>query len=183
MSEEIKPGYVRVSEILRPFQDYSHIPPDILARKAEIGTEVHAAIEAFYKEDFHPLSSSARPYFHSFKSAFNTQLSTYTPLVLEKRLYSEKMHITGQIDAILTQGDSYYIFDWKTSANANERAWRMQLCLYALLVQENKICKEPLGCVLQLTKKNSFRIFEFKFTKKDYEIARALVKAYMYFNQ
>lgn len=181
-TEEIRPGYTRVSTILSIFQDFSHIDPEILKRKCRIGTEVHQAIQAFYLHEFNPISSDARGYFDSFKAAFDIELKAYEPKLLEKRLYSETLRITGQIDAIMTKDNSTYLFDWKTSYKANERVWRMQLAMYVMLAEENNVAAHPQCRVLQLTKKNSYRIYEFDLGKKDFEIARALIKSYMYFH-
>ncbi len=181
-TEEILPGYTRVSTILSTYQDFSHIDPAILQRKCEIGIEVHKAIEAHFTQEFYPVSEWAAPYFKSFLSAYKVLLSDMKPILLEKRLYSQKHRITGQIDAIFIKGDETYLFDWKTSHSPNERVWRMQVAMYVMMLEENKICKKPQVRVLQLSKKDSFRAFEFHLDRKEFETARALIKAYHYFN-
>ena len=44
-SGDIREGYLRVSQILKPLSNFDGIEKDVLERKADIGTAVHKAIE------------------------------------------------------------------------------------------------------------------------------------------
>ncbi len=53
--ELLKEGYTRVSEILSIFQAYSFVPREKLKKAQDIGTDIHSAIEEYFKEGFTPL--------------------------------------------------------------------------------------------------------------------------------
>ena len=182
--EEIKPGYIRVSDLIKPYVDFSHIDPEVLSRKARIGTEVHEAIAAHYTGDFFPISPEADVYLPAFKSAIKSdvEILNETPVVLEKRLYSTKMGFTGQIDALFkSKLGSYHLVDFKTSYAAQNASWRLQLTFYAMLLSENSICDEPVCSVLHLKKNGSFSLIDLSPTAESYKLCRALVWLNRYF--
>lgn len=125
-------GYVRVSEILKRFSDYSDVDPVMLDEKAKIGTEVHEAIVRDCAEDFVVLNHKrSEAYFESYKIWKQKQF-----LVIEQvpRLYCDKLMITGECDGIL--GDNW-LLDWKCSASPNKEVWNMQAHFYWYLLKQN----------------------------------------------
>lgn len=128
-------GYVRVSEILKRFTDYSDVDPVMLEEKAKIGTNVHQAIIQDCAGEFVTFESDrAQAYFESYKMLYPTP-----PRIKQvPRLYCDKYMITGECDGIL---DDDYLIDWKCSAIANQKVWNMQAHFYWYLLQEN-------GCLL-----------------------------------
>lgn len=179
-TSEILPSFTRVSEILGLYQDFSKIDPQVLARKCAIGTEVHKAIECFYKEEFYPISTSARPYYNSFKSALSTELSTYKPLVLEKRYYSKKMKITGQVDLIAATPEGTILMDFKTSYSQNVPIWSLQMALYSILIAENGLKDIKQAKILQLKKGPKFSLISIDLKKPLLDLAKSAVKLYRF---
>lgn len=173
----IKDGkeYARVSEILKPFTDFSHIDPEVLANKCRIGTQVHEAIADEIKGEFPFLRPDSYGYFKSFmiwKSRMDCVFSQS-----EHRYFSDKYMITGQIDTLIYFYDNFkesidkpsihlpVLVDFKTSAQEGE-SWCMQAHLYHLLLTENEVNVEPLFLFVKLDKKGDLpKVFQYKFQK------------------
>lgn len=173
----IKEGreYARVTEVLKPFSDFSHIDPEVLANKCRIGTQVHAAIESEIKDEFPILAADSYGYFKSFllwKGRMNCTFSQS-----EKRYFSDKFMITGQIDTLIYFYAHFkesitnisihlpVLVDFKTSASEGE-SWCMQAHLYHLLLTENEVNVEPLFLFVKLDKKGDLpKVFQYKFQK------------------
>lgn len=131
----------RVSDILAPMaaRYYEKIPPDILARASERGTEVHAYCQAYLTEDFLPdPNPEIAAYVESFKMAMDTM--AYDEIVcLEKRFFTgEPFPFSGQVDLIFRQGNTYTLADIKTSS-VYSPMWPVQLGAYAALAKLNDI--------------------------------------------
>lgn len=139
MIEKENRRYARVSEILDPFFEYRHIDPEILARKAEIGSTVHSAIEYAIKDEFPILDGRAAGYFESFVKwvkALNPDFRAS-----EKRYFCEELRLTGQIDALcmIPGTELPVLVDFKTSAQESKKVWPMQAHLYDYLLEKNGI--------------------------------------------
>ena len=136
MNDEIKPGYTRISEILSHLKNFSHIDPVVLQNKANIGTEVHKAIEMDFNGEFPYTEGRVMNYYTSFlqwQETFNP-----TCVKKEERLYCDKLKITGQLDAIVTfPGDHVkFLIDFKTSAQEDPLTWPLQAHFYYYLYTE-----------------------------------------------
>lgn len=131
--------YDRITEVLSPFSGVEFIPEHILNKASERGTEVHKIVEAHLKG--WPVSIMPEEYkgyidsFYQFWESSN-HLFKHSDLVLEKRLYCEKLMITGQIDVITTVGERTYLIDWKTSSNFH-KTWYLQGAAYKHLCTLN----------------------------------------------
>lgn len=131
--------YVRVSEILSAFNNFNHINPSILAAKAQIGTNVHEAIESIINDEFPIISHKELGYVQSYEKWQQEQKPTY--LMTEKRFYDDKLMITGKIDALVSFPDHQQVvlIDFKTSVKENPITWPMQAHLYYYLLQQNNL--------------------------------------------
>ena len=130
--------YVRVSDILARLQNFSTIDPDILANKAAIGDEVHAAIYKDVNNENVTLSTQrAEAYFDSYKLWHSEEKPIY--LMMETRLFDDNLMITGQMDALIDHKDGPILIDYKTSAKPNEKIWCMQAHFYWYLLHTNKM--------------------------------------------
>ncbi len=163
----IKDGkeYARVSEILKPFSDFSHIDPEVLANKCRIGTQVHAAIESEISGDFPILQEDSSGYFKSFEK-WRLEIGPFFQMS-EARYFSQKHMITGQIDALVefNGDDPLVLIDFKTSAQEGA-SWPLQGHLYAMLLQENGIEVQPRYLFIKLDKFGWMpKVFEYKFDK------------------
>ncbi len=157
--------YARVSDILKPFSNFSHIDPDVLKKKCNLGTHVHEAINSDIHEEFPLLWGEATGYFKSYegwKAAIN-------PIFLqsEQRYFDDKKMITGCIDGLiqLVGHELPILVDFKTSA-AESPAWILQGHLYHYLLRsEGRIASNRIF-FLQLKRNGDLPIlFEYKYSK------------------
>jgi hypothetical protein len=125
--------YARVSEIIKPFVDFSGIDEGVLSRKAELGTRVHEAIQQEINGELNYLPRQEEGYLVSWKrwrDAVNPEF-----VQTEQRYFDDQRMITGCVDAImrLPSTDLPVIADWKTSANESPNSWPLQGHLYFYL--------------------------------------------------
>ena len=158
--------YARVSDVLRPYSDFSHIDPEVLQRKAEIGTQVHEAISDDINMRFPVVSPSSQGYLDSYlKWRHETN-----PIFLqsESRYFDDTKMLTGCIDALaILQGSSEPVLvDFKTSAQESREVWPMQAHLYDYLLRCNGIDPDTRFLFVKLNKWGDLPIvFEYKFQK------------------
>lgn len=159
--------YARVSDILKPFNNFVGIPEDVLNRKAKIGTTVHHAINQEIQGQLPVLSIDEQGYFKSF---YKWQ-STLNPIFIESemRYCCDKEMLTGGIDALvkLEGEDKAILVDWKTSSQENPITWTMQAHLYHyLLVESNKMVSDRM-LFIKLNKKGDLpKVFQYRFDQK-----------------
>ena len=189
--EEIKPGYVRVTDILHPFSGFDDAPEYVKERakeKAVIGNEVHDAIHMYYEcIPYGLLSDEAQPYFDSFllwDSGNNP-----TPKMLEKRYYDDTLKITGQVDALMNfkGGDDLVMIDWKTSSSWNskmETSWLLQGTFYHYLLEYNSIPNVgDIFLFIQLDPHGKLpRVREFTYRAEEMGNCMAALQIYRRFN-
>ena len=129
---------------------------------AELGTQLHAAIEAHFKGTPAPLDTVEYGYFQDFL-AINT-LHTFQ---VEWRVYHEPTSLIGTIDYVSQRQDGTLdLYDWKRSSELSKgygrclipelshipdsKYWKytLQLNLYRFLVEENgyKVGKMYIVC-------------------------------------
>jgi hypothetical protein len=186
MEEEIRPGYVRVSEVLRPWYDFDKVPPEILERKMKIGTNVHNAIKMDYLGLPFVLNDEERGYFDSYlqwKSTFSLKLE-----MCEQRYYDDLLKITGCIDGIMSfpYDDEKVLVDWKTSSafdSKNATVWQMQGTMYWHLLNQ---IEYPLlsnrFLFVQLSPTGDFpRVHEFHYKSEIMAKCAAAVELYWLF--
>lgn len=128
--------YARVSDIIRPFVDFSGIPEGILNRKKIIGTNVHKAIKQEIDGEFIAPPPEEQGYIKSFNKWRDRRTPTF--LESEVRYYCDKKRITGMVDALvkLEGEEKAVLVDWKTSAQESPITWPMQGHLYHYLLTE-----------------------------------------------
>lgn len=143
LPESIKPGYARISDILRPWINFEKIPPEVLEHKRIIGTQVHEAIY-LYNECLPQMcfSSDAEGYFDSYLEW--TSDSKAKIIQSEQRLYDDQLKITGKYDSLVKfpDEDEYVMVDWKTSSSFTRETgitWHLQGTFYHYLLQYNDV--------------------------------------------
>lgn len=137
--------YDRVTTILSAFTNYDHIDPEVLKRKAEIGTSVHSSIEAYNKNLGMIIENDeVMPYLDSFLKwkKINNKI-----IISEERLICPELKITGQIDMIMEVEGKNVIFDVKTSTTMH-RHYELQLSAYAYLARKHGIEIEKQAILL-----------------------------------
>ena len=154
MTTTIKPGFTRVTDLLKPWQDFSGIPEEVLEAKALIGTNVHEAINLFTMGlPYQGLTEREEKYLDSYKRWEEKTCPTF--LMAERRLDCEDLKLTGQIDAIikLPGQDKGMVVDFKCSANPSPLHWPIQIGWYDILCAQNGIETNCKGMILQLNDK------------------------------
>lgn len=159
--------YARVTDILRPFADFSHIDPAVLENKARIGTNAHEAIEDDIAGDFPVPGSCAFGYFKSYLE-WKKHLRPHF-VQSEKRYFDDARMITGQIDALVILNPKDIIptlIDFKTSSVESKDTWPMQAHLYAYLLKSNNIEVQPRFLFVKLDKYGSIpKVFPYQWNE------------------
>jgi hypothetical protein len=186
----IKDGYARVSDILRPWNDFSNVPEEILARKQRIGTDVHEAI--YLHNECMPmiyttLREDAGGYFVSFLEWSN--LTGARVVFSEVRLYDEVFKITGKYDALVRfpDEDCLVMVDWKTSSSYNKdmgNNWALQGGFYHYLMKQNDLPNiSERFLFVQLDAKGGLpKVREFHFDTNLMSDCMAHIQCYRYHN-
>jgi len=181
--EDIKPGYTRVSEILSQWDRFGHIDKEVLQRKAQIGTNVHKAIEDHHNDMCPILEKAEEGYFESYKKWFestNPQI-----LNLEKRFYSDSMMITGQVDAIIRfpHSEDSILVDFKTSASESPKIWPLQAGFYRMLAEENNLVLSDRLIFLRLKRDGqAAHVHEYVYSKSLHRICISALVCYRHLN-
>lgn len=138
--EEIKPGYLRITDILTPFTGVEFVDPEILQAAAEKGTRVHSYIEEMLSETWLSLITDdvTESYLKSFDLFWDASKHLFKDchMELEKRLYCDTLKITGKVDAIFHKPGRTYLLDWKTSSRFQSH-WFLQGAAYSYLAKAN----------------------------------------------
>lgn len=190
MTEIIDPKYIRVSSILSMIPTMTdgkwgypiqNIDQGVLQRKSELGTSVHAAINAHVKGEFIPMTEKEEGYFESYlkwEKALNVQ-----PVATEKRFYSEPMKMTGCIDMLASfgQDDNCYLIDFKCTVAPDPVKWPIQGALYHLLTRVDLIDIEKTVLFVQLDKDGELpKVHKYTITDSLLASAMAWYNAYIY---
>lgn len=179
MTQKIE-EYTRVSEILAIFQAYAHVDRAKLKKAQDIGTNIHAAIESYFKDEFIPLDSRKAPYFESFlkwADSFHP-----IPIASETRLYDHTLRITGQFDLTCTISGTPYLIDFKTGSWAHPEIWELQMTFYRYLLQVNDLPRPNNFMIVQLAKDGKApTLFEFTHDPTNYETCMKALDCYRWF--
>lgn len=195
--EIIKEGYARVTDILsiwttifiedgqvigKAFAGSGFkIDVDVLDNKANIGTNVHTAIEAYLDGFTVPLEERERLYFDSFLKWYES--SKCEVVEKEDRYYDDELMITGKIDALVKfpGSDDLILLDFKTSAQESPKIWPLQAAMYYHLLKKNgkTISDRLLFLKLDRYGKNA-KLFEYKFTEDLWKVCVAACTCHKY---
>lgn len=183
MQETIKAGYTRVTEPLALFNNFDHIPPDVLQNAADRGTRVHRYCELHARGDYFPtVDRSIQGYIDGY-CRWHDEMVDKT-LFIEQRLYNDLYRITGQIDevAILKGDTTPTVIDWKTPIVAS-KSWALQTAAYQFLVDGFEGLKPTRRIALQLFKDGKYpKVIEYTDYENDWGIYKGILKAMRFFN-
>lgn len=131
--------FPRVTEVLRPFSNFQHVPEKILKNAAARGTSVHALCAAIAKGAWLPetmIQDECKGYVKSFNAWRQEFVQDF--LVIENRYTDEDKGYTGQVDFVVTGKDTKtYLVDLKTSARP-QKTYSVQMGAYqGLLLTKN----------------------------------------------
>ena len=199
MSDEIRPGYTRVTEILDQWNtkvvvdgecvakafagSRTAIDIGVLNHKAQCGTNVHEAIEWHLQGFEKELSVKEQPYFESFVKWFDQVKPTF--IKNEQRYYCEQMKITGCVDGIMKMpgSDDLMIIDFKTSANESPKMWPLQATFYHYLASLDGTKLSDRLIFLKLHWRGDMaEVFEYKYTPHLLQVCKCAVFNYRYLN-
>lgn len=162
--------YPRISKILKPFNDFSHIDPKVLANKCRIGTSVHQAIADDIEGEFPCPMTDGVGYFDSYE-AWKFQINP-TFLRSEVRYFDNQRMLTGQIDALIDIPNKSMLptlVDFKTSAQESRQVWPMQAHLYGYLLSKNGILVDSRYLFVKLNKYGNLPdVFEYTYSANVY---------------
>lgn len=179
-----KSNYVRVSEALNLYADFSKVKPDVLDFATERGTRVHALCAAYAQEIWIPESSAIQyceGYLQSFMGWFDKHITEV--FYVEERFYNEKFFYTGQPDLIMQmRTEGTVLIDNKTpQGKAFERIWRGQIAAYVNLRFDMEI--EKAGS-LQLDPKGKIaKVNWYDKSAKDFAQFLHALSAYRFFKE
>lgn len=139
--------YPRVTEILRPYVDYSTVPPEVLKNAAERGKKVHSLCAEIAKEQWIPdnvIDESLVGYVKSFRQWKDSFVGGFD--VIEKRYAHTDLVYSGQVDFVLQdKTGAKYLVDLKTSARS-QKTYALQLAAYRNLLDFHGL--PVVGCIL-----------------------------------
>ncbi len=174
MDHFIKPGYLRVTDILSPFSGLSKINPIILQNAADRGTLVHEIIEGieegFGKEN---VPDPVLGYIESYELWVDGKKFIKQP----KRFYDNEMMITGLVDSIYKDGDELVLVDYKTPARES-KTWVIQGSAYACLCKRHGYNISRIEFVKLDKTGKAPKVYQYL---DDYDMFRKVLDCYRYF--
>jgi hypothetical protein len=179
--EEIKPGYWRVTEVLKRYVDFSNIDPVVLAKAAERGTRVHGFCSLYARGVPTPfVDEDCQGYVESFKRWFDKYVDKVH--VNEDRFYCDGLMITGAIDLVVSikNDEKLCIVDLKTPATIS-KSWRLQTSAYEYLYNRNNDNEANRRAVLQIKKDGKPAVFHEHDDPNDWKTYLGILRAERYF--
>lgn len=128
-----------VTQILKPFYDFSMVDPGVLEHKRRIGVAVHAAIQFDIEGDLdqQSIADEWRGYFRAWKAfVADTGLTDADIGAAEKPQYHKTYGFAGTPDIPLCLDKRWAVLDLKTAATAHP-AWALQTAAYKELININ----------------------------------------------
>ena len=160
------------------------INPEVLQRKAELGTSVHAAISAHFRGEFLVVTDAEQGYLNSYlKWEKSIALRCHE---VERRLFHEPTNLTGCIDMIgkLNPNGLYHIIDFKCTVAPDHRKWPLQGALYEFLARANGMTLDKKCLFVQLDPGGDYpMIHEYEITPKLTAAALSLYNLYVHLTQ
>lgn len=186
-------GLLRVTEILKPFAGYGHIPQDILDNAAARGTMVHqycnAIVQGFpdietvildetdpFYEDKKKRLDQAKLYVNSFRKWEPEKKTIFFP----SRFNDTDLGITGECDGLWKDKEmGWILFDLKTSCKEG-KTWPLQIAAYRYLAEKAgyKIDNQIAIHLFKNEKKPG--IYEYEY-ERNLDLFFACLKAYKAF--
>lgn len=185
MSECIKPGYARVSDIISSCnsKEFDFVSLEALVNAQVRGERVHSYCVGYARERWlPPIEEECQPYFDSFKLWYDENVMQLC--YAETRLYDDLLKITGRFDLIVVLKESKQItlVDLKSSASPS-KSWPIQLAAYKYLLELNNY---ELDDVMNLQLMKNGKIAKARPPENlnaSWDIFQCCVNAYDYFHR
>ena len=158
-----------------------NINQEVLQRKADLGTSVHAAISSHVRDEFCVTSSRIDGYLTSYLNWEKAMDLHFRET--ETRLYNELMSLTGCIDMMAGLGPAYpkYTIDFKCTVSPDPVKWPIQAALYHFLATSNNLQVDKTVLFVQLDPKGEApKVHEYEVTKSLTATALSFYNAYTY---
>jgi len=183
MTQQIqKSNYVRVTEVLNPYTDFSMVPEHILSRATDRGRKVHAYCAAILQGLWLP---RIEPEYEGYVDSFHAWREQFVEEVIfvEHELVDPTYGFMGHIDFYgKLRKLGYALLDWKTPVSLY-KAWRLQMAGYNRLLE---VAKKKVNVVasLQLQQDGSIpKMTRYEGTSaQDFNIFLGLLNAHNFFN-
>lgn len=187
MEDQIPEGYVRVTEVLKPFTPFERMEPDSNFAKnvkaaADRGQRVHELCEAYATGLFvEECDADCRGYFEAFRAWFDEMVGEV--IMAEKRINSGPYRLSGAIDLVcILKGDSTpSIVDIKTPASPS-KTWQLQTAAYALLLEQAGVSVTRRLCLMLPRAGGNVEIKEYDEHPADRSLFLHCLKLYRFFN-
>ncbi len=175
-----------VTEVLRPFADFSNVPQAALEAAAERGRRIHAAAAARLSGVFQvtPLEPGDEGYIRSLDAWVKEMVRDV--IDVEPELVDEALGFKGHPDLVcrLVSGD-VAVVDYKTPA-VESPTWRAQLAAYRHLVSKayaGRGVRSPLALALMLRADGGMpKAIIYRSSDRDFQAFLAALTAYRYFH-
>lgn len=142
VKEEIKPGFVRISDVASAYAGYGKVPQAVLNYAADRGSKIHSIIadlmnDIVVKEDRYVFcGKSVQPYLDSWQKFYDT-LNIEKIEMQEERLYDDELMTTGQPDLVAVINGERVLIDWKATSSVGAH-WELQAAGYHELLRANQ---------------------------------------------
>jgi hypothetical protein len=118
VAHEYRVGGVRVpgvTSVLWPLVDFSRVPPDVLAAKADLGRRVHLAAQLHDEDDLDEASVEAdvAPYLEAYRRFLAETRATVVEN--ECRVFDPLYRYAGTLDRVMAIDGECWLVDLKTS--------------------------------------------------------------------
>lgn len=132
-AEELLTGKVKLSDLFKEAKNAHNKKKD---KAADIGTQVHTAVEEWIKEKKIPeLNEEGMAMFNKFVGWATENNVTF--LDSERRMYSKEKWIAGTADFVCEIGGKKYLGDLKTSSGIYGREYFAQCAAYRFMAEEH----------------------------------------------
>jgi hypothetical protein len=180
----IPEGYVRVTDVLKPFVNLSHIDPAVLQNAADRGTRVHKYCELYAQNMLiEDPTDECKGYVKSFKEWFDKNVGEV--ISLEKRLNHPILKISGKYDLLvsLKERNEICLIDIKTPQSPSD-SWALQTAAYQILMEEvNETFIDFRLCLILDKKGGKAREILYERYEQDASLYRSALALYNYFNK
>lgn len=104
-----------VTSALKPLVDFSRVPPDVLAAKADLGRRVHFAAQLHDEDDLD--EGSIEPDVEPYLAAYRKFLAETRAVIVEneRMVFHPTYRYCGTLDRVMEVGGHKYVVDLKTA--------------------------------------------------------------------
>lgn len=171
--------YTRITDIIAPFTGIEFVPEFVLEPVCTRGTSVHLMIEGILQGFEVDVPEALQGYIDAWKAWYSNGQSPleYSDKIIEKRLYCDKLGITGQVDLIVNE---YHAYDWKTSSKESI-SWKLQGAAYQYLI-EKEYGDRALMTFVHLKPDGTYSEYRYHNQKENFEVFKKCLELYRYFD-